>query len=190
MTNTNDHDNDVLWTGLGAVAAVFLCSLGAAIASTAAAPYAMLSSSSSLSMVPLVQAAVLGSYGVMIAIAMLVWHPPDGDKDDDMAVLTSSSSMGYRHLAAGLVVGLSCVVSGATMRSFVSFLLVPDHNANDAASTKQVVGDDKPRVRPLTPKAIGLMIFMEVFGLYGFAIALLLIFWPQKAMLFPMIVSK
>ena len=183
MASNNDHDDYDLWTSLGAVAAVSLCSLGAAIASTAAAPYAMLSSSSSsMSMVPMFQAAVLGSYGIMIAVAMLVWQHDRAQDDNNTAVITtsssSSSSMGYRHLAAGLVVGLSCVVSGATMRSFVNFLLVEQEP--DSIATNGTKPANQPRVRPLTPKAIGLMIFMEVLGLYGFLIALLLIFWPQE----------
>ena len=73
-------------------------------------------------------------------------------------------------------------------RSFVSFLLLfPNHNTNDAA-TKQVVCDNDDKPRPLTPKAIGLMMFMQVFGFVRLLHCPLAHLLAAKAILFRIII--
>lgn len=100
-----------LLTGLGAAASIFFCSAGAAVASAPAGVFA-LRSSTIRAFIPIVISGVLAIYGIIVAVILAV---------NLMNNHVMTESDGYKHLAAGLAVGLACLASGFGIVSFVHF---------------------------------------------------------------------
>jgi len=88
-----------LMTALGAVVALSLSTMGAAVASATSAAYAMSSREGVKSFVPIIISGVLGIYGLIVAV--ILSNQMHGGTTD----LTSAD--GYRNFTAGLAVGFT-----------------------------------------------------------------------------------
>ncbi|KAI9912234.1 hypothetical protein PsorP6_008705 [Peronosclerospora sorghi] len=107
--------------------------------------------------VPVVMAGVLGIYGLIVAVVIKgSIDPPNGNAP------MYGSYYGFAHLSAGLFCGLSGLAAGIAI---------------------SVVGD--AGVRPvgqqenLFVNMILILIFAKALGLYGFIVALILLWWSQ-----------
>ncbi|KAK8808487.1 hypothetical protein WA158_008388 [Blastocystis sp. Blastoise] len=103
-------------------------------------------------LLPVIMAGVLGIYGLIASIVMLLYIPvPENGFN------RYSGYMGYAHLAAGLSCGLSCLAAGLSIGI-----------AGDAAV--RAVGQQES----LFVAMILMLIFGEALALYGLIIALVL----------------
>merc|ERR1712226_1190768 len=130
------------FTALGAAFAIFLTALGSAIGIAHGGVFA-LRSEDKKGLVPVVQAGVLSVYGLIIGVWLC-------KKFDGTEI---SLNDGYKHLSAGLSVGLACLASGYGMAVFIQ-------QCNEKHCMK---------------KLILVMIFLESIGLYGFIMAVMLL---------------
>jgi len=187
-----------IFTGLGAVLAVFLCGLGSAIGSAHGGIFALRNSSkdklSCLAFIPIIQAGVLSVYGIIVGV-MLSKELNNGD--NAMTVLD-----GTKHFSAGLSVGLSSLASGWGMASFLKQCNEPSNDITITSTatteggtdgvpqtheeqqrepllTVQGTGD-KGQGRDFAQKLILVMIFLEAIGFYGFLLALVLLFSQSR----------
>jgi V-type H+-transporting ATPase proteolipid subunit len=180
-------------SGLGATAAIFFSSLGSAIASAKGGLFATKSSSSGLwSYSAIVIAGVLAIYGLIIAVLiqgqMMTTTTTTTTNDDDIHT-------GYRHLCAGLVVGLGCFSSGLGMSHYLDLYM--KHHTKEGyeyGSTirgRATTGDDTNTDEtsalmgrntnasegnignlPVTWTLLYSMVFLEAIGLYSLIVAL------------------
>jgi V-type H+-transporting ATPase 16kDa proteolipid subunit len=157
-----------LLTGLGAAAAMFLCSAGACIASVPAGIFALHGECSFKSFGPIVIAGVLAIYGFIVAIILV----PKLTNDDAI-----SMKDGYKALSAGIIVGLSCLASGCGMSRFI------EQSMGMLPLNHRIAPESAPLLstpRPLHVKAefslrfFLCMVYLEAIGLYGLIVALLL----------------
>ena len=160
-----------LLSGLGSALSIFLTASGSAIASAESGVYA-LRKKGPLAFVPIIISGVLAIYGIIVAI--LIVGKSDGTE--------LSEVQGYRHLSAGLSVGLACLASGTGIAYFMRRL-------NQAALTSDDLPlSDTPESEPLIsrdrrPNKIhenfwylaNCLVFLEAIGLYGLIVALFLI---------------
>ena len=186
MTSTMTID-PTIFTGLGAVLAVFLCGLGSAIGSAHGGIFALRNSSkekmSWLAFAPIIVAGVLAIYGIIVGV-LLSKELKNGNPNE----LTALD--GTKHFSAGLAVGLSSLASGLGM---ASFLKQCNKSSNDVVivSTAATEGSTDREQEPLltvqgtgdkgqgcdfTHKLILVMVFLEAIGLYGFLLALVLLY--------------
>ena len=161
-----------LMTGLGAALAVALSTAGSAIASASSAAYAVRSKEGIRSFVPVIISGVLGIYGLIIVILLT------GKLESSL-----DTTQGYRHLAAGLAVGLPCLASGFGMSTFMSHCSYPAiagpttepsstfESSSEPFLTQRVSGS----VAPMSIRAMMMLCFLEALGLYGLVAALFLI---------------
>ena len=158
-----------LLTGLGSALSIFLASTGSAIASAEGGIYA-LRKKGLTAFVPIIISGVLAIYGIIVSILLV------GKMENTTEMMTEVN--GYRHLSAGLAVGLACLASGLGIARFLNHL-------NKAA----IVGDEpeSPEAQPLIQRERRAMVqenfvhlalslvFLEVIALYGLIVALFLI---------------
>lgn len=174
----NDRDgailvmaNPHLLTGLGATAAVFFSCLGSSSASASGATYAMYIQGLT-SHIPVIIAGVLGIYGLIIATILA----QKLQKEDLEAV------DGYKNLASGLAVGLTCYASGMGLTGFLEESLYGDgerRNRQGLQAALLTTTRSDPRTtprepRPVTLKFVFMLCFLEALGLYGLIVALLI----------------
>jgi ATP synthase proteolipid subunit len=175
--------NPILLTGLGAVAAVFLATWGSSYASVASGIYAM-HSTGIASFVPIIISGVLSIYGLIIAYVLSQKMSAESEM---------SANDGYKHLCAGLAVGLACLMSGYGMASVVFQILYDDENgpedeSHSAADVVQpLIGSignpsqhrRRRRLRGHIPspslRFLAVLVFLEAMGLYGALIASVII---------------
>ena len=166
-------DDPAFLTGLGAALAIFLTATGSAIGAAHGGVFAM-RHASYMYFVPVVQAGVLGVYGVIIGVLLC------GKLNNNENVLTPLE--GYKHLSAGLSVGLAGWASGYGMAIFMK----QSNQEKLAVPVVRATGDREPLLNSTTPasyappdikKLILVMIFLESIGLYGLIVALFLIGW-------------
>lgn len=180
--------NPALLTGLGAALAISLSALGSATASCTSAAYGVASSEGCVkSLVPIIVSGVLGIYGLIVAVIL-------SGRITDTAETEVTAADGYRHLATGLAVGLSCLASGTGISNYMQFLRYTPPNASniihDDSQSKQAtkhqpegepllpdatVQNGYGNVAPMTVKAMMMLCFLEALGLYGLIVALFLI---------------
>jgi len=188
-----------LATGLGCCAAIFLCCTGTAIASSHAGIYALRRRGGGkglkmLDFVPMMQAGVLSLYGTVIGILLC-------RRRDDVAAAggSAATATGHKNLSAGLVVGLACWTSGYGMASFLRQVNEEERGQEGIGATgveetpsppstpteeqrQPLLKDTKAATAPAcdtrnkNKKLILAMIFLEAVGLYGFVMALFLIY--------------
>ena len=169
-----------LMTALGAVVALSLSTMGAAVASATSAAYAMSSREGVKSFVPIIISGVLGIYGLIVAVIL------SNQMHGGTTELTSTD--GYRNFTAGLAVGFPCLASGSGISSFMTFLRYPGttmnsgelkqaifHNQQGEPLLMDSTSDLKTNVSSMTVKAMMMLCFLEALGLYGLIAALFLI---------------
>jgi ATP synthase proteolipid subunit len=177
--------NPTLLTGLGAVAAVFLSTWGSSAASVGSGIYAM-HATGMASFVPIVISGVLSLYGLIVAYVL----------SQKMTEAEMSVNDGYKHLCAGLAVGLACLMSGYGIASVVFQLLYDDENGPEG---ENIHGNTSDMIQPLIGSSIlnpdrhrrrrlrrpmpspslrfmAVLVFLEAMGLYGALIALIIIY--------------
>ncbi|CAJ1945016.1 unnamed protein product [Cylindrotheca closterium] len=157
-----------LLTGLGSALSIFLASTGSAIASAEGGIYA-LRKKGLTAFVPIIISGVLAIYGIIISILLV----------GKMGSAELTEVNGYRHLCAGLAVGLACLASGMGIARFLKHLNV--------AATITSDDSDRPESEPLIQRERRAMVnenfvhlalslvFLEAIGLYGLIVALFLI---------------
>ena len=171
-----------LMSGLGAVLAMFLSALGAAWASIPAGNFAVHADGNNMIMAfgPIVIAGVLAIYGTIVAV-LLVYNSSSGSGSTSM-----TDADGYRHLSAGLVVGLACLASGFGLHGFLHSNLANKTkgaiNGNDTIPDEQAPllgsrhssADAQPTTSIKAPNVRFLMVlvFLEAIALYGLVVAI------------------
>lgn len=114
-------------------------------------------------MVPVVQAGVLAVYGIIIAYKLstkLTGEDPISDVD------------GYKFLSAGLCVGLSCLVSGFGMGSYLSQLNNSEYYF--VRKGKGAAAQETASKKFSFTTFVLCLIYLEAIGLYGLIVALFL----------------
>ena len=156
-----------LLTGLGAAMAIFLTASGSAIASSHAAIFA-LRSSDYKDFVPLVQAGVLSVYGIIVGLLLC------GKFNSEMTAVD-----GYRNLSAGLSVGLGCLASGMGMASFIKQLnqggAIVTQDPPKEGTRQPLLQTESQEAKYSFKKLVFAMIFLESIGLYGWIVAIILL---------------
>jgi V-type H+-transporting ATPase 16kDa proteolipid subunit len=175
-TMTNPH----LLSGLGASLAMFLSAAGSSVASVPSGLMAQ-HTVGLLAWAPIIISGVLAIYGCIIAV--IVGH---NLMDDDM-----TEAQGYRNLAAGLAVGLTCLASGLGMSHFIAayhhhhehghFHPHPHEprthtstNSNEGALTEGLISTQAIKPMVLGWRFLFVLVFIEAIGLYGLIVALLI----------------
>ena len=154
-----------LLTGLGAAAAVFFSSLGAAIASAHSGVFAIRGKSMK-DFLPIIIAGVLAIYGIIIGVILC------GKFKDEI-----TPAYGYRYLSAGLSVGLACLASGYGMSLFIK-----DMNERQKQQVTARTGENQPLLgngevavaQTNHVKLFMVLVYLEAIGLYGLIVALFL----------------
>ena len=158
-----------LMTGLGAAAAMFLSAVGSCHGSVHGGIYAVRQAKFHfLHFVPVIIAGVLSIYGIIVSVILA------------SKLTTADNAMtemdGYRYLSAGLVLGLSCLVSGVGIGKFMEL----QQHVSVPPSTN---GATPQETDPLLPaqgkkadvaKTFLVLVFLEAIGLYGLIVALIL----------------
>jgi V-type H+-transporting ATPase proteolipid subunit len=168
VTHTNPQisamTNAQLLTGLGAAISIFLSSAGACAASVPSGLFA-LSSRGIQGFFPIIISGVLAIYGCIIAVIL------SGKINQDDLTATD----GYRHLSAGLSVGLACLASGLGMARFVDMYTnsSPSRPAASSSMEEPLVGTATARLQ-VSYRFLMVLVFIEAIGLYGLVVALLL----------------
>lgn len=195
-----------LMSGLGAVLAMFLSALGASWASIPAGNFAVHSihghdtnqgfTSCIMSFGPIVISGVLAIYGTIVA-ALLVYDSSSsstssGGGGGDNAMTEAD---GYRHLTAGLVVGLACLASGFGLHGFLQSNLATSVTTKDGGGGNTAVAHEEQLHEPLLEsrnsgattqtrtrvttittvpniKFLMVLVFLEAIGLYGLVVAI------------------
>jgi V-type H+-transporting ATPase 16kDa proteolipid subunit len=171
-TMTNPH----LLSGLGASLAMFLSAAGSSVASVPAGLMAQHAVGLN-AWAPIVISGVLAIYGCIIAVIV-------GGKlmDDDI-----TEAQGYRNFAAGLAVGLTCLMSGLGMSHFIGAYHHqhihghphPHDPTARANSTEGTLTEGLISTQAIKPMVLGwrflfVLVFIEAIGLYGLIVALLM----------------
>ena len=176
---TNPH----LLTGLGASLAMFLSAAGSSVASVPAGLMA-LHAVGHTAWAPIIISGVLAIYGCIISVIV-----GSNLMNDDM-----TEAQGYRNLAAGLAVGLTCLASGLGMSHFVGAYLhhhhfgfppphPPHHHPEPSARTISTEGtltegliSTQQAIKPIVLgwRFLMVLVFIEAIGLYGLIVALLM----------------
>jgi ATP synthase proteolipid subunit len=168
-----------LFSGIGAALSIFLSSVGACWASVPSGVYATHSGNEGVrGFAAIIISGVLAIYGIIVSAVIV-------GRMNASAELTSID--GYKHLSAGLAVGLACLASGGGMAGFV------DRHMNtslklQAVSTGASRDTENEQMTPLIPsisseplvfettgKFLMVLVFIEAVALYGLIIALLLV---------------
>lgn len=175
-----------IFTGLGAVLAVFLSGLGSAIGSAHGGIFALRNSSkdklSWLAFAPIIVAGVLAIYGIIVGVIL-----SKELKNGNPNAMTALD--GTKNFSAGLAVGLSSLASGLGMSSFlkqcnessfdgaiVSTATTEGSSVGEREPLLTVQGTgDKVQGRDFAHKLIVVMVYLEAIGLYGFILALVLL---------------
>jgi V-type H+-transporting ATPase proteolipid subunit len=157
-----------LLTGLGSALSIFLAGAGSAIASSEGAIYAR-RKKGVIAFVPIIISGVLSIYGIIIAIILVGKMASSSEQE-----MTEVS--GYRHLSAGLAVGLASLVSGLGIARFLNHLnkeavIAIEDDLECSKAQPLVQHGEEPNFVNL---AFGL-IFLEAIALYGLIVALFLI---------------
>uniref|UniRef100_A0A7S4HST0 V-type proton ATPase proteolipid subunit n=1 Tax=Odontella aurita TaxID=265563 RepID=A0A7S4HST0_9STRA len=169
--------NPQLMTGIGAAASIFLSAAGSAWASVPSGMFALRNSGIGIkAFFPIVISGVLAIYGTIVSA--LLCSRLKGDDGEKADVTTED---GYRHLTAGLAVGLACLASGAGMAKFLT--------AHSIATSPPRRGERDEIEEPLLAlnapmgQLVGggnfwtftcVLVFLEAIGLYGLIVALFL----------------
>jgi V-type H+-transporting ATPase proteolipid subunit len=157
--------NAQLLTGLGAAISIFLSSAGACAASVPSGLFA-LRSKGVQGFFPIIISGVLAIYGCIIAVIL-----SGKINQSDLA-----ETDGYRHLSAGLAVGLACLASGLGMARFVDMYMnssSPSRPATSSSMEEPLVGTAAARLQ-VSYRFLMVLVFIEAIGLYGLVVALLL----------------
>ena len=162
-----------LLTGMGAALAVFLTSIASCVASVPAGMLA-LQSKTVRGFLPMAIAGVLAIYGIIVAVILA--HKFDANEE-----ITEKD--GFKHLSAGLSVGLACLASGLGM---AKFLHTEQHHAAAPYGTSVAphAGAEQERM-PLIAnhgkegeraslRLLVVLTFIEAIGLYGLIVGLIL----------------
>lgn len=168
----------ILFIGLGAAMAIGLSGAGTALAAPSAALFAMRHHRYQpwyITWAPMVVSGVLSIYGLIIGILLAIPTLEISDNPPDDHYIPKDT--GYRLFAAGLVVGLPCLVSGAGIGAFLHRFSMEDAPYH----MMQGQGEEQPLMPSASSKQIipawALILnlaFMEAIGLYGLIIALFL----------------
>jgi V-type H+-transporting ATPase 16kDa proteolipid subunit len=175
--SASSTNNAELLTGIGAAISIFLASAGCGIASAPAGIFAVRGGSNSFKEFgPIIIAGVLSIYGTIVSVILV------SKLSDTTSMMTMKD--GYKHLSAGLVVGLSCLASGYGMSKFLDHSLT----SNDSVVMGEMGNQVSPDSAALLPgrayrvlktdfslRFFFVMVFLEAIGLYGLIIALLLV---------------
>lgn len=157
--------NPDLMTALGAALSIFLTAAGSVVASIQAGLFALRSGGRGFwSFAPIIISGVLAIYGIIIAVLL--------SKKE-----VKTEQEGYQNFAAGLSVGLACLMSGIGMAKFIE-----KHMENPPRSTRNgqvepLISSNGDAVVVMDPPTVGFMfvlVFLEAIGLYGLIVALIL----------------
>ncbi len=178
--------NPQLMSGLGAVLAMFLSALGAAWASIPAGNFAVHADGKNIVMAfgPIVISGVLAIYGTIVAV-LLVYNSSSGGSGDANGMTDAD---GYRHLSAGLMVGLACLASGFGLHGFLHSNLAyktkgaavgTNSTANEPLQeplldSRLASADEQATTSIVAPNVRFLMVlvFLEAIALYGLIVAI------------------
>jgi ATP synthase proteolipid subunit len=184
-------------TSLGITASILFSFYGAAASSTSAGIYLTRSTCPNLwkDMIPIVISGVLAIYGAIVAVALSF----------KMQDVVDDTTAGYKYLAAGLSVGLACMWSGLAVAAFLGDSLYGSSNTSietsdgETSTLNENSKRQNPLLAPLLPSLLSnrtsngrpgtvstipeptvrfcmVLVYLEAIGLYGFIVALLLIY--------------
>mmetsp|Transcript_4388 Transcript_4388/g.7667 ORF Transcript_4388/g.7667 Transcript_4388/m.7667 type:complete len:182 (-) Transcript_4388:466-1011(-) len=175
--------NPQLMTGLGAASSIFLSAAGSAWASVPSGMFALRNSGIGIkAFFPIVISGVLAIYGTIVSAILCSKFV-----GDDGEAATLSAEDGYRHLSAGLAVGLACLSSGAGMAKFLTAHAI--ETSPPAGNSQRGAGEANESEEPLLPFGSSrgrldgggnfwtftmVLVFLEAIGLYGLIVALVL----------------
>jgi len=166
----------VFSSGLGAVAALLLCSAGSALASATSGIFATKSPSAGVwSYAPIVISGVLAIYGTIIAV--IIQHQMSLSSSDNPLTMDE----GYKLLTSGLSVGVACLCSGMGINKFIDMHMTQHSysvTTNDEQERAPLLGGSGnngiggKNELPVTWTLVFTMCFLEAIGLYGLIVAL------------------